>query len=230
MNKPLNDLNALNHLNETYSLICDENQFFVPLIYKSDLNSSAKIGVWYITEKEEYFLGKVTLHREITHWHKRLQHLAGRLLLKELFPDFPVELILVATTRKPYLAEDPFHFSISHCGDYVAVIVSRYKRVGVDIELIKGKALALMNKFLTDEEILHLNAENNKEVATLCWCVKESIFKWQGKGGVDFRGDIDIHKITGENEGIAKCQFRGVPLEVQFLRFNDNFLCWIVTG
>ena len=108
----------------------------MPLVYQQNINATTKIAVWHITEPEDFFLVQVPLQREIRHWHKRLQHLAGRLLLKELYPDFPVALIQIADTKKPFLENEPYHFSISHCGDYAAVIVSKTYRVGVDVELI----------------------------------------------------------------------------------------------
>src|SRR6188768_539243 len=85
---------------------------FMPLVYQQNINATTKIAVWHISETEDLFLAKVPLQREIRHWHKRLQHLAGRLLLKELFPDFPVELIQIADTKKPFLENEPYHFSI----------------------------------------------------------------------------------------------------------------------
>ena len=105
----------------------------MPLIYKQQINAATKIGVWHITEEENFFLQFVPLQRSITHPHKRLQHLAGRFLLLEMFPDFPLSLIQIADTRKPFLEDEAFHFSISHCGDYAAIIVSTKNRVGVDI-------------------------------------------------------------------------------------------------
>ncbi len=111
------------------------------------------MGVWHIAEQEDFFLKRVPLQREITHWHKRLQHLAGRFLLTELVPDFPHELIRIADTRKPFLENEAWHFSLSHCGDYAAAIVSRDKRVGVDVELVSEKVARVKHKFLTEEEL-----------------------------------------------------------------------------
>ena len=111
----------------------------MPLIYEQQIDSSTKIGVWHITEEENFFLEHVPLQRSITHPHKRLQHLAGRYLLRELFPEFPLSLIIIADTRKPFLEDDAFHFSISHCGNYAAAIVSTQSRVGVDIEIPHSK-------------------------------------------------------------------------------------------
>ena len=82
----------------------------VPLFYQHNINETTKLAVWHILESEEYFLQWVPLQKEITHWHKRLQHLAGRYLLQYLFPGFPYHLILIADTRKPYLPGEEFHF------------------------------------------------------------------------------------------------------------------------
>ena len=111
----------------------------MPLVYQQNINAVTKIAVWHITEDEDFFLASVPVQREIRHWHKRLQHLAGRLLLKEMYPDFPVKLIRIADTKKPFLENEPFHFSISHCGDYAAAMVSKSARVGVDVELLNEK-------------------------------------------------------------------------------------------
>ena len=95
----------------------------MPIFYQQDIDDSTKLGIWKIEEDEDFFLEQVPLQRDITHPHKRLQHLAGRFLLKYLFPDFPVKLIKIADTKKPFLEDEAYHFSISHCDDYAAAIV-----------------------------------------------------------------------------------------------------------
>ena len=97
----------------------------MPLVYQQNINASTKMAVWHIAEPEDFFLASVPVQREIKHWHKRLQHLAGRLLLKEMYPDFPVEMILIADTKKPFLENEPFLFSISHSVVYAAAIVCK---------------------------------------------------------------------------------------------------------
>ena len=202
----------------------------MPLVYQQNINVVTKLGVWHITEEEDFFLKKVPLQRKITHWHKRLQHLAGRLLLIELFPAFPVELIRIADTRKPYLPEEPYHFSISHCGDYAAVIVSRENRVGVDVELLTDKVAGIMHKFLSPIETNLLPISTFHQTALLCWSVKETIFKWIGVGEVDFIRDIVIKKITGDDQGWVNCQVYGKQeLVVHFLYFDKHYLTWVVT-
>src|SRR5258705_8617683 len=124
----------------------------MPIFFQHQISDTTRLGIWKIEETEEFFKGNVPLHRDVTHPHKRLQHLAGRFLLQFLFPDFPYELIRIADTRKPFLQEEQFHFSISHCGDYAAAIVSKERRVGVDIEIPTEKVLKIVHKFLEEKE------------------------------------------------------------------------------
>ena len=62
--------------------------FLMPLFYQHNINESTKLAIWHITEEEEFFLRSVPLKRDVSHVQKRLQHLAGRYLLRELLPDF----------------------------------------------------------------------------------------------------------------------------------------------
>jgi phosphopantetheinyl transferase len=207
----------------------------MPLIYHNQINSATKIGVWHITEAENFFLQKVPLQRSITHPHKRLQHLAGRHLLLDLFPHFPIPLIQIATTRKPFLADEAFHFSISHCGDYAAAVVSTQNRVGVDIEIPHPKVERIQHKFITESEnalLLTVDA-NGYNLLTMAWSIKEAMFKWQGIGEVDFKKHMQITDINkSENGFIADCIFKKempIHLQVHNILVENNNLSWVIT-
>lgn len=214
---------------EHFMLLCN-----MPLIYEHQVNSATKIGVWHITEEENFFAEHVPLQRTITHPHKRLQHLAGRYILRELFPEFPLSLILIADTRKPYLKDEAFHFSISHCGNYAAAIVSTEDRVGVDIEIPHAKIENIQHKFLssTEKNILDLD-ENKIEMFTRAWSIKETMFKWYGAGEVDFIQDMIIREITQTTKGYeVACFFKkelNVMLSIKSVLLEGNNLSWLVT-
>ena len=167
------------------------------LFYQHTINGGTKLAIWRIEEPEEFFLEKVPLNRDVSHPYKRLQHLAGRYLLPTLFEDFPLEEILIADTKKPFLEDEKYHFSISHCGNYAAAIASDHQRVGIDIELVTPRIKMIGPKFLNDEEKLFLkNYEYlpglHLELTTILWSVKESLFKWYGEGKVDFKNHIQL--------------------------------------
>ncbi len=208
----------------------------MPLIYQNQINNTTKIGVWHITEAEDFFFEKYSLQRSITHPHKRLQHLAGRHLLSMLFPDFPTELIKIADTRKPFLPDEAFHFSISHCGDYAAAIVSTKNRVGVDIEIPHPKIQRVQHKFLSIEEnnIIKQVESHGHSLLTMAWSIKEAMFKWFGQGEVDFIKHMQINSIMREaNTFIANCTFckkEIINLKVHNISLEGNNLSWVFTN
>ncbi len=207
----------------------------MPLVYQQNINLDTRLGVWHITEAENFFLKKVNLQADITHRHKRLQHLAGRFLLQELYPAFPLQMILVAETRKPFLPEEEYHFSISHCGDYAAAIVSSANRVGTDIEIPQEKIQRIRHKFLSHQESAAAEKLplNLLQQLTLLWSIKEAVFKWYGAGQVDFREHININSLIHQNgRYIAACYFTKHTKEkinVQGIFFKGNCLTWLVT-
>ncbi len=206
----------------------------MPIFFQQQVNENTRLGIWKIEETEEFFKGNVPLHRDVTHPHKRLQHLAGRFLLQFLFPDFPYELIEIADTRKPFLPSEQYHFSISHCGDYAAAIVSRDNRVGIDIEIPVEKISRIMYKFLNADEhttfrIMEMS-DHLSPLATLLWSAKESVFKWYGQGAVDFRRHIILQKIHEGTETID-CLFGKIqqPLSIHYRKFEGLVLAWVVS-
>ena len=215
----------------------------MPVFYQHQINEYTRLGIWKIEETEEFFRRNVPLQRQVTHPRKRLQHLAGRFLLQFLFPGFPYELIRIADTLKPYLAEEQYHFSISHCGDYAAAIVSTDQQVGIDIEVPTIRIHRVSPKFLSAPE--RKCAEKNvrpetggwSETELLCalWSSKEAIFKWYGKGGVDFSHHISLSgdiKIDEKNQLKLSFNFsRNLPrqLTVHAQHFDKLVLAWVVS-
>ena len=158
-----------------------------------------------------------------------------------LFPDFPLEEILIADTKKPYLVDEKYHFSISHYGSYAAAIVSSTSRVGVDVEKASPTIEKIRNKFLSplESSIAFEGIEKSGHrlrQLTLLWSAKESIFKWYSLGKVNFKehiqwtepyfvraGEIGELCFTFRKEGI-------IPLAVYYKIFDDLVLTFVYTG
>jgi 4'-phosphopantetheinyl transferase len=202
----------------------------MPLIRTIQINPNNRLGVWKITEDEAFFLKKVNISTAIHHPHKRLQHFAGRYLLTELFPEFPISHIRIMDSRKPYVVDNTYHFSISHCGDYVAAIVSTEKAVGIDIEEVKEKIEKVSHKFLTTQEQGFIDPDNALTHKTICWSVKEAVFKWYGLGSVDFKENMTIEPFPFQQVGILTCNFnkadKNARLSLQYLLENELCLTW----
>jgi phosphopantetheinyl transferase len=221
----------------------------MPIFFQHQINESTRLGIWKIEENEDFFKYNVPQHRDVTHPHKRLQHLAGRFLLQFLFPDFPFELIQIADTRKPYLPGEQYHFSISHCGDYAAAIVSKDRRVGIDVEIPVDKIVRIKDKYLNEDEqrqwtsvIATQSAAKGEQgngqiggrslnaLLTLLWSSKEAVFKWYGDGQVDFREHINLLRQHNANETI-ECLFtkNQSQLTIHYRQLDHLILAWVMS-
>ena len=210
------------------------------LFYQHNINGSTKLGVWRIEEPESFFLERVPQKKNVSHPYKRLQHLAGRYLLPVLFNDFPLEEILIADTRKPFLENERYHFSISHCGNFAAAIISSEHRVGVDIEMVTPRIVSISNKFLNENEKRLLQnweqiSQLHLELTTVLWSAKESIFKWHSLGDVDFKKHIrlngPVNMKASEWIDLPFVFDKGQPvnLHVKAKRFGTMVLAWVVS-
>jgi phosphopantetheinyl transferase len=218
----------------------------VPLFFQHTIYSTTKLGIWHIKEGESFFIEKVPLQHNITHPHKRLQHLAGRYLLQHLFPGFPYSEILIADTRKPYLPNEQYHFSISHCGGYAAAIVSSTHRVGIDIEIPSEKIERIAHKFVHENEWRNLSTDHSpqsmaitnlstvdRRLLTVLWSAKESLFKWYSSGGIDFKEHMQLaNTIQTQNDNlILPFLFKKneeIELIITSKIFDEIVLSWVL--
>lgn len=211
------------------------------MFYQHTINGNTRLSIWKIEEHDDFFLAHVPLKREVTHPYKKLQHLAGRYLLPLLFEDFPLKSIQIADTRKPYLDDEAYHFSISHAGNFAAAIVSRNQRVGMDIELVTSRILAISPKFLHASEQAYLEeweplSPLYQELVTIIWSAKEAIFKWYGLGGVDFKHHIQLKgaMVFHMNEWIDMnfifSKEKELVLPVKAKIFNGLVLAYVIAG
>ncbi len=192
----------------------------MPLLYQQNINESTRLAIWKIAETESFFLSKVPLQREITHPNKRLQHLAGRYLLPFLFNDFPHKEIEIAETRKPFLPNEQYHFSISHCNKYAAAIASRDCRVGVDIEFTTPRLEKIKQKFLHVDELRFVNSQlpaQQLKLLSVLWSAKEAMYKWYGAGAVDFSEMMRTFPFQLKQEGKIDAVFMKKDFQYQLL-------------
>ncbi len=205
----------------------------MPLVYQQNINEHTKIGVWHILETEDFFLEKAKEQYKISHFKKKLQHLAGRYLLLEMEANISLKNILLTVTGKPFLPDESYFFSISHCADYVVAIISTTSNVGIDIQHVVPKIESIKQKFLTEEEMNLLSslAISLNEQFTFAWTIKEAMFKYFDEGAIDFKQHLKITSANIENQiWVSKSIFnknRVQKIESKSIRFNDFFITWI---
>ncbi len=113
-------------------------------------------------------------------------HTAGRQLLSQMFAEHvgtPMPDISIAPGGKPYFADCPWFFSISHTRRRVFCVLCR-QEVGLDAEeLDREVKLSLAEKILSPGEKAEFDRAQDKRLALLTfWVMKEADAKRTGRG------------------------------------------------
>jgi 4'-phosphopantetheinyl transferase len=195
-------------------------------------NADHAWALWRITEDEEWFTSQVnpfeTIPENLTNQFKRLEFLAGRVLLKELLRKWklPFEGLTKDEAGKPFFKNLDVHLSLSHSYPYVAAIVDRKKIVGIDLEQLKEKLLRIAPRVLSSTELE--DAAHDLTKHCIYWCAKETLIKIYGRKHLTLSKNLAIDPfVLQKNEGlitgkiIADDMVATIPLK--YLVY-DNFI------
>jgi phosphopantetheinyl transferase len=207
----------------------------MPLVFQQNINEYTQMAIWETNEPIDFFLKAADATTHINHPERKKAHLAGRFLLKQIYPNLLDEDLLIASTGKPIYKNNSFHYSIAHSGNFVVVIGSN-EPVGIDIEFDGEKAASIQSKFMNEHE-LNLLSETNclpkKDIPVLVWTIKESAYKWRGEKGIRFREQINLTELTGTGKRISMklnlLDKAGAinSINAQSLPFKNGWISWI---
>lgn len=176
----------------------------------------ASLLVWEVTETRDELLREINHPDSLEEYQKlntekrKKEFLAVRVALKYLFEE---EIyISYDENGKPFLSGKRYNVSISHSGNWVAVLTHPEREVGVDIECIGNRVEKVYSRFLSEKERLYLSEKKKKEQLHIMWSAKEAAYKIFGKETVDFanqlyiepfdmnmnRNTITIHTMSGK--------------------------------
>ena len=205
----------------------------MPCIYLHE-GVGFRLGLWKITESVDFFSEFISYRSSASNIGVQLQQMASRMLLNELIPGFSFDDIVINESGKPEFPQQHIHFSISHTKGYAAAIISKNSPVGIDIELISDRVLNVERKFLGEVELRLLPPVDDHQrvtYATLCWSIKEAVYKCWGKGGVDFIEHINIIDLPVTDSGKATVRFQkkeSLDCKVSCTLFEDLWLTYMM--
>lgn len=183
----------------------------MPLHKIEVINEDCIWGIWQITEPIEQLLNILQANTydlgyldSVTHEGKRLESLAVRVLAQRLLSYWQITYkgIIKDIHDKPYLADCPYHISVSHTYGYAVVIIHRLFKVGIDIEFVKEKLIKVAPKYLSTVELR--NAQDDLEKLCIYWCAKEVLYKKNGMKFLSLKDEIFIYPFTKQFSGIIR--------------------------
>lgn len=162
-------------------------------------------AVWRIDEAEEVLAKQVhksdACPEEIQFPRKRLEWLAGRVLVKHLTNQSGLDYqgIVKDGFGKPFLKGLNHPISISNSYPYVAAQIHPQNNVGIDLEQPRPKLFNVMKRVLTADE--WADGANNLKKLCVYWCAKEALYKIYGKRNLIFNEHILVKAFSfGEAE------------------------------
>lgn len=111
------------------------------------------------------------------------------------------------------------HISISHSKTHIAIILGN-KKVGLDLELISNKAMSLIDKFLSEQE-MKLILNNDK--ATLLWTAKECLYKLHQQGNVNFKKDLEVIELSPDS---IKCRLFDKEVILKYEKIENHYVVY----
>ncbi len=211
----------------------------MPVLFAKNPGDNTILGVWQISETLDELLSAIELSETEKHvldsykHDKRKKHwLSYRVLISKVvgasaqvhYTDF----------GKPYLQNDrkSKHISITHSGDYSAVIINPDTSVGIDIEEISKRIERVSSKFLSDEELEFIDKEKFLAHLTICWTAKEALFKISGNDYYDFKEQIKLfpfkYAANGSIQAVLTGENQAINLVVHFEKISDYFLSYAI--
>ncbi|HOO08811.1 MAG TPA: 4'-phosphopantetheinyl transferase superfamily protein [Cyclobacteriaceae bacterium] len=208
----------------------------MPLQYLNGVNKG-EVVLWHITESEHVLAGllaPVNCPPNIANPQKRLEWMAGRLLLRHLAGASGLDYHGIEKDGfgKPFLKNHHHHISLSHSYPYVAAQLSPARPVGIDIEQPKEKLLRIAPRILDKTELENAGANITKHC--IYWCAKEALYKIYGKRGLLFTHHLKLQPFElhekGELLGWIETDGHRLYAELQYLVAPEYVLVYSKTS
>jgi 4'-phosphopantetheinyl transferase len=179
----------------------------MPLIFKEQFIDDCKIGIWEIKENYEELIKGVHLFpgekQRLDGFRsdaRKTEFLSVRTLLKTLInTSGPIQY---NERSKPYLEHCPYNLSISHSQNITAIMVSKTKKIGIDLEFMSHKITRVQHKFINEQEYITKDPSRSSYHLYIHWCAKEALYKICDKQDINFRQNLTIEPFEPKEFGI----------------------------
>lgn len=171
-----------------------------------------------------FLLSMIPFQRQHPDLTKReIEKMAGEYLLNTVFSQLlGYDILEICREGKPYIKNCPYHFNLSHSGDWLLLAVGD-TAVGVDIEKITKIRPKTIEKYFSQSEQDRVAKQGAKAFFEL-WCKKESYVKYTGEGlkGLshitEYPKDLAFFTKKHEDYQISVCTRKGcLPKEIEII-------------
>lgn len=197
-------------------------------ITKHYLNKDTVIGVWKIEEDLAALTEMVDMSPEdqkryeiFRSTSRKMEFLSVRTLLSEMMGR--EVRIVYNKNNKPFIKDGSHFISITHSNKLTAILMSRYERVGIDLEYMRVNINAFASKFLNKREKITRRWADRTYHLYIHWCAKEAIYKICDKEGINIVNDISIEPFEVHESGEIRGSVKNERIDDQFTLYYSKY-------
>ena len=205
------------------------------VIFKNDIGVGCRLWIWEITEEFDDLRSRLSLESEevktldgFRNHNRKLEWLSVRALINDMTGTN--SRIIYNEVRKPFLLDNSSHISISHSRNYTSILLSRYQRVGIDLEYMSHRISSIADRFINKNEKITSTTDLVRYHLYIHWCAKEALYKICDKKNINFLENLTIEPFIPENEGIIVGTVDNIygvdTYDLHYRRMNDYVMVW----
>lgn len=205
------------------------------IILKKEVEEGCNLGIWEITENYDELRSLLSLESEeaktleqFRNPSRKLEWLSVRALINEMTG--ANTRVIYNEDRKPFLLDRPLHISISHSRAYTSILLSRFKRVGLDLEYMSHRISSISDKFINEKERISGSPGLVRYHLYIHWCAKEALYKICDKKYINFKENLTIEPFVPENEGTIRGTVDTIygvdTYDLHYRKMNKYILVW----
>ena len=195
----------------------------MPALFIDKIHADTYLGCWKVEETYDELISRYGHLEGVVSRYKNINRRRDKLCIYALLYQMTGDTSLIITHNddgKPFIKG--WNISVSDTKGYVAVMISRNERVGVDIEYVSDRISKIANRFIRgDEEADSVGKQ------LVHWCAKEAIYKLFSEhhlGYFDMR--LLPFPLQSSGEFIVEIAKISQKTNVSY-RINDHFaLTW----
>jgi 4'-phosphopantetheinyl transferase len=205
------------------------------MIIHRDCAEECQLGIWLIREDYDDLLSRVTLNNEdlailenFQNYNRKLEWLSVRILANEMAGSNV--RIIKNVERKPFIEDNSYNISISHSHEFTSILLSKNRRVGIDLEYMSHRIEGIADRFMNRVENVTADPKMIQYHLYIYWCAKEALYKICDKRDIHFKKDIIIDNFDpeekGELTGTVKTGKGKERFNLSYFRLNNYAIVW----
>jgi len=203
------------------------------LLIKQNIDDDCVLGIWEVTENYDYLFSRLLLLPEeintLNSFQNRIRSiewLSVRVLLNEIAGKNLS--VYYNGNRKPFIRGNSYNISISHSKDFTSVLLSKKRKVGIDLEYMSHRISNIESKFINENEVITENKSRKKYHLYIHWCAKEALYKICDKQDINFKKNLTIEPFIPREKGYISGWVNNKYMDEKFQLFYFTIKNYII--